>query len=693
MAKKDNNNVNRELENILEKAGGEKKKLSKKKKLIISSVAVILATAIAVGTVFIIKSKKSSSTQTVYREYTAQRGDILVGLSESSVITLEKENIEFPVGAEVLELYVKSGADVKKGDKLVKMSTDDIDESLTEYEQQLSEAKSDLDTAILNRKSELEKAKSSLESSLLSANQADDKYSQTVLSAKLSLVDAQTAYDEAKESYEEAQSQNKTFSKDLKKLNKLDTALDDAQDTYDYWQKLQTEYNTITKNIDSVSSRIKELTNFTCLDDYEDNLDEKEDELAAMVVGINEPESTITIDDIKELRSEISDLKSNLTELEELFTKLDDLEDEREEYDSVNIALKLSSASTALENAKENYNEFYDDFTDTYGKITTCDEMDDTLSKAKTAYNKAKLALDEQKTAYDEALLKASQTQSESKETGSTAQETYDLKKLELDQKVSTAQTAYDEIKDELDEIKESIGNNGVITAPCDGVISSINVEEGDEISSGNDIFSTSVIMTITQMSNVNVSVTITEDEILEVSLGGDAVVTLSAFDGESFDATIDSISVEGATMGAATVTYTVNVAFTQQGHELYDGMSADVTLIQGAARDCVYIQKSAITTEDGAAYVNLKGSDGNPVKTKVVTGFTDGQYTEILSGLSEGDIVLSESALGAGSAGGAAKGADNKSADMPSGFDGQMPDFGNMGQMPGFFSIKIFGG
>ena len=682
-----NINVNKELEGLLDNGEKKKKKMSKGKKLLISALCILLAAAIAVGTIFIVKKKSSSSGEVVYREYTAQRGDILVGLTESSVITLDKEIIEFPVGAEVLELYVRSGSMVEEGDPLVKMSTDDIEKSLAEYEEQLEAAKKELDSAILTRSTELEKAANDFDTSSLGEYLAEDKYNQSTLSAQLDLNNAQTEYSSALKNLNEVEAQSKTFSADLSELNELEATMEKYEDLYNYWSGLQSDYNSLTKNIETVRAAIKEIADVSEYSEYEELLEKKEDEIDETLKLAYEAESGVTINDVKELKSELKELQSYDKEISSLFSTLSSLEEEKDDYNTVSIALNVTETQSASEEAKEKYNDFKDDFTEKYGKITTQDEMDEAVTSANSAFDKAVLNLEKQNTTYEEEMLRASQTKSETLLTNSNAQKTYDLKKLELDNNVATAQTTYDEYKEELDEIKESIGNDGIIVAPCSGVVSSLNVEVGDEVTTGNNMFSTSILMTITNMNEVNVSISITEDEILDVSLDQDAVVSLSAFDDRTFDAKIESISVEGATMGAATVTYTVNVAFTQDECELYDGMNADVTLIQGQARDCVYIQKSAITTEDGKAYVSLKGEDGNGVKTRVVTGFTDGQYTEILQGLDEGDTVLVESGLGAAAAGkGGGSGSGGAGGGNMQGFgggSGEMPDFGNMGGMP----------
>lgn len=643
------------LEKILGTEKTEKKKFFTKKKIIISAVSVVLVGAIVAGSIIIVSNKKESESEPVYREYTVQRGDILVGLEESSVITLNQENISFPVGAEVIELYVKSGSSVKEGDPLIKMSIDDIEDSLVEYENEISSAESSLEEAKLSRKTELAKAAQDLESNILAGSQAEEKYNQTIQKAEMDLKEAETNASDADENYNNILALSRTFSSDYSKLTGYEDKVDSYQETVDAWQEKKDEADEVSNELKTCESKIKEITDASSCIQAQAMLSEYKADYENMLKKYSDDSDSVKYSELLKSQEKYNNLSDSMSKLQSLFKEKEKLETKVASYDTDTISSKLTSAQKNLSKAKSTYEDFKADFTEKYDKISSQDDMDKSLSDAKTNLEKAKLNLETQKSQYQQTLLTAEHTKTGSIETGNDAQLTYNLKKIQLDEKVKDAEDKLSELKEELDEIKETIGNNGVISAPCDGIVSNISVEEGDEIAvaSGEGasfgMSSSTSIMSITDMSEIYVSVSISEDEILDVALDQDVVITLDAFPDETFDGTVDSISISGSTIGAATVTYTVNVKFTQEGHELYDGMSADVNIISGSARDCLYVSKSAITTKDGTSYVYLKGENDEKVETKISTGFTDGQYTQILSGLNEGDIVLAESAIGAG--------------------------------------------
>ena len=152
-------------------------------------------------------------------------------------------------------------------------------------------------------------------------------------------------------------------------------------------------------------------------------------------------------------------------------------------------------------------------------------------------------------------------------------------------------------------------------------------------------------LVTITDISGVYVPITISEEDILDVSIGQEAAVTMTAFPDQTFEAEVDSMSVESSRSGAATVSYTVNVRFKGTNTlQMLEGMSAEVTLIEEQAKDVLYINASCVNESGGKSTVLVWDENGNAVEREVVTGITDGRYIEIKSGLSEGETVLSVS-------------------------------------------------
>lgn len=88
---------------------------------------------------------------------------------------------------------------------------------------------------------------------------------------------------------------------------------------------------------------------------------------------------------------------------------------------------------------------------------------------------------------------------------------------------------------------------------------------------------------------------------------------------------------------------FEVRASFSEGDQPLYDGMGANATLIVKQKQDVVAVSNKAIQFEDGESFVYLADETGGLRRQTVVTGFSNGRLTEILSGLQEGDVALVE--------------------------------------------------
>ena len=282
------------------------------------------------------------------------------------------------------------------------------------------------------------------------------------------------------------------------------------------------------------------------------------------------------------------------------------------------------------------------------------DALEEEIALTEEELEEARLALEEAQLNLTTGRLNAEQQEESAQSNADIATSEYELTEVELEQAVEAAQETYDELEDQIEEVRSLLSDDGIVYADCNGLVASISVEEGDDVEvfideDTNLILSYATILTMTDISSVYVPITISEEDILNVSIGQEATVTMSAFPNQTFAAEVDTITVESARSGAATVSYTVNVRFAEENTlDMLEGMSAEVTLVQRAARDVLYVNAQAVTFSGGISTVLVEGADGQAEERVVETGFTDGMYVEIVSGLTEGETVLVESAVSA---------------------------------------------
>ncbi|HCR44089.1 MAG TPA: hypothetical protein DIV41_05850 [Ruminococcaceae bacterium] len=589
-------------------------KVQKRIAVIVTVTAV--AAAGTVGTVFAVQKKNSSESTTSYREYTVKKGNVTVGTTESGTVSLDQKSITFPIDCEVGTYLVKSGTTVKKGDALVSLNLDSISENSSETKQKLEAAKVTLQQALNDQNIKLETAKITYESSKALAESAPVTKELTESELQNNISTAQATLDKDKKDLAAYTELQKSWKSDYEKLQQLKTWMDNAETSKSNYETQLSKYKEDNDTVISEYDKLKSAAESA-----------REEYLAAKANADDENDYSEEKDAYDDAKSAVDTYYSGVAA--SIVTEENNLEDKVAEYTA----------------SYTNYTSAYNDFKDTYDKKydVTDTELDDKVTSLK-----ASVQTDEYNLKKAQKTAQISSASADTKEatdlnTAAGAQSTYDLTVNQLSQAVSSAQADCDTLQEKIDEINNAMNGNGVITSPCDGIVSSVSYTDGS------DVTANEAIMTISKADTVSMDVSVSEDDITNVSVGQDADITLSAYDGQTISGMVESITAEPARSGSSSVSYTVTVKAAADSSSIgtvYEGMSGEATIVQGEAKSVIYVSNKAITFNNGVSTVLVKKSDGSNTQKTVTTGFSDGTYVEITGGLSEGDTVLAESAV-----------------------------------------------
>ncbi len=173
------------------------------------------------------------------------------------------------------------------------------------------------------------------------------------------------------------------------------------------------------------------------------------------------------------------------------------------------------------------------------------------------------------------------------------------------------------------------------VTAPMDGVITKKQQDKGDVTISG------SVMATVTNFDEMQVEIAINEYDILGVEIGKEVEIEVDALD-MVYTGTISKID-KVATVNNGVSYFNATVEFVAD-ESTRSGMSVEVRLTTNDLKQVLTVlTRSVQTRDDGSTYVLLKNGDESTSEVDVTCGVTNGTYTEILDGLSAGDVVLSK--------------------------------------------------
>jgi HlyD family secretion protein len=174
-----------------------------------------------------------------------------------------------------------------------------------------------------------------------------------------------------------------------------------------------------------------------------------------------------------------------------------------------------------------------------------------------------------------------------------------------------------------------------IITAPVAGRVLSVSGTVGTSESPGGTGF-----IVLGGVSDTEVTASFTETDVAHLAVGQLATITLPDRAGQTFTGKVSEVSPAGTVSGRL-VRYPVMIAFDQVPADLLYGQSANVAVTTQSVSDVLYVSSPAVTVDaDGTASVTVRANGQDQTRT-VQIGLRGDQYTEIKSGLAEGESVV----------------------------------------------------
>ncbi len=179
------------------------------------------------------------------------------------------------------------------------------------------------------------------------------------------------------------------------------------------------------------------------------------------------------------------------------------------------------------------------------------------------------------------------------------------------------------------------------LLAPFDGVVAKIEGELNEYVTPSPIGVQTPPTVDLIENNCYYVSAPIDEVDAAEVRLGMDCRISLDAFRGRQFAGTVRRISPYVLDVEKQARTLDIETAFsnTDDFHDLLAGYSADVEIIVATRQDTLKIPTEAVL--DGRRVFVYQTADKKVHEKQVQTGLANWAFTEILTGLEEGRLVV----------------------------------------------------
>jgi HlyD family secretion protein len=181
------------------------------------------------------------------------------------------------------------------------------------------------------------------------------------------------------------------------------------------------------------------------------------------------------------------------------------------------------------------------------------------------------------------------------------------------------------------------------LAAPFAGTVADVNIEVGQIVNSGTPV------IVLTDPISYYVDLYIDETDIGQVRIGQPVVITLDAFPDEEIEGEVTAIKSIGAVSGGI-ITYEVRVDIASTKLPIRSDMTASATVVVEEKENVLLIPNRAIRHEGDTEYVEILNPSGGAEvrRVAIATGASNDIVTEVITGLKEGDVVVTNVVRGA---------------------------------------------
>lgn len=220
---------------------------------------------------------------------------------------------------------------------------------------------------------------------------------------------------------------------------------------------------------------------------------------------------------------------------------------------------------------------------------------------------------------------------------------------IQTDYDLSSQEITVREKQIALDDAKKTLSYCS-IRAPFDGVLSSVNAETGDLVSTNTTI---ATILTKKQMASISLN----EVDAAKILINQKVTFTFDAIDNLTITGKVTEVDTLG-TVSQGVVSYNAKIIFDTQDARIKPGMSVSANIITETKQNILVVPNSAVKSRNGIDYVlvmdqkqdltNSSASQGfisatTPTQKTIEIGLSDNNNTEVTNGLDEGDQIISK--------------------------------------------------
>jgi HlyD family secretion protein len=214
-------------------------------------------------------------------------------------------------------------------------------------------------------------------------------------------------------------------------------------------------------------------------------------------------------------------------------------------------------------------------------------------------------------------------------------------------------ETTYKNAQEELESAIENLelirdgqtsnsrqSSNTLIRSTIEGMVLEIPVEVGNSVIESNTFNDGTTIASVADMGEMIFEGKIDESEVGKIKEGMPLILTIGAIEDVEFEAELEHISPKGVEENGAVqfeIRAKVNL---KENYFIRAGYSANAAIVLDRRDSVLAINESLLQFEADTVFVEVETKPQEFEKRYVETGLSDGIHIEILSGLSQDDLI-----------------------------------------------------
>jgi len=586
-------------------------------------IALVLIAVVVAGVMLKKGCGKSAGTSAV-RTAQVKRGTLVKTIASTGVIAAEtgaQVKIGSQISGRIKRLYADLGDHVKAGQVIAEIDAPDLQASL-------ESARRNLDQATARYHQQLQGVgmqHTQLASAFEQANEAVGRAEAQRDSARAAWAAAQSRQKSSQAAYDGAQARQKQAQAGLRSAEAAVRA--QTTQTTTEVQKAKAGLNTAQASQKQVqkSADLQVASSQAALKQAEanaslaaSNLSRLQPLLAKGFVSAQEVENARTQAEVTAEQVKTAEANVRLTR-------------EKVEADLTSAADQVEQAQASLAAAQAL----------SYQEVMRSEDVrsaESQVDDAKAAVTQAQLAIKSAQADLDAAQSQVKAAEADVRSSRAALQTS--LANLTQDKlKQQDVKAAYEAMRQAGAQVKyqQAQFQKSYIRSPISGDVVTLAQQEGETVAAG---LAAPTLIEVVDLGRLEADAYVDETDIGQLRLGQTAEVTVDAYPNRRFTGSVGKIA-SAATMQENVVTYKVTVGLRKFPiGMLKPQMTTDVQITVTKKDNVLLVPNEAVKQREGASLVVVL-KNGKPDVREVKTGLSDGESTEVLSGLQEGDTVV----------------------------------------------------